>query len=413
MKAMMQTLPNVYVRGVGAITALGTNWQHSLSALANGDSAIATLSNFDATGFPCTVAAAIPDALFQTKTNRRLELALHAAYEAWSQAELHHIPPERIGIFIGSEAGRAPFSTVLNLTQAAGGGVQFNHAQFALQARPFAAQLDAANTSPAAVASLLAKIFQARGSVVTVSLACASSAAAIAEATRAIRLGECDIALCGGVGADVDPLMLAGFGKLGALSARGVSCPFDVRRDGFVVGEGAAMIVLATTQGNAQVEVVGEGRSLDAYHLTLPAPDGNGAIRAMQSAFKQAQLFYPLEKIDYIQAHGTSTPLNDAVEARALRKVLGSQLDDCHVSSVKGALGHWIAGAGALGFLCAHSAIADGIILPTAHLQQPDPHCALPHVMDAAITQRCDSAMVNAFAFGGANCCLILQRCAG
>ena len=349
--------------------------------------------------------------LFQTKNNRRLELALHAAHEAWLQAALPVTAPERIGIFIGSEAGRAPFSTVLNLTQAAGGGVQFDHSQFALQARPFAAQLDASNTSPAAVASLLAKVFQARGSVATISLACASSAAAIAEATRAIRLGECDVALCGGVGADVDPLMLAGFGKLGALSARGISCPFDVRRDGFVVGEGAAMLVLANTRGNAQVEIVGEGRSLDAYHLTSPDPEGYGAVRAMQNALKQAQLFSNLQKIDYVQAHGTSTPLNDAVEAKALRTVLGAQLDDCHVSSVKGALGHWIAGAGALGFLCAYSAIADGIILPTANLQQIDPDCALPHVMGRAITQHCDSAMVNAFAFGGANCCLVLQRC--
>jgi 3-oxoacyl-(acyl-carrier-protein) synthase len=411
MKAMMQTWPNVYVRGVGAITALGVDWSQSLSALAAGESAVTNVTNFDATDFPCTVAAAIPDSLFQTTSNRRLELALHAAREAWAQAALPATSPERIGIFIGSEAGRAPFSTVLNLTQAAGGGTEFNHAEFALQARPFVTDMDSGNTSPAAVASLLARIFQARSSVVTISLACASSATAIAEATRAIRLDECDVALCGGVGADVDPLMLAGFGKLGALSARGISCPFDVRRDGFVVGEGAAMVVLANTQGNAQIEIIGEGRSLDAYHLTSPDPEGVGAARAMQSALNQAQLFSNLQKIDYVQAHGTSTPLNDAVEAKALRKVLGSQLDSCYVSSVKGALGHWIAGAGALGFLCAYSAIADEIILPTANLQQVDPACALPHVMGMAITQRCNSAMVNAFAFGGANCCLILQRC--
>jgi 3-oxoacyl-[acyl-carrier-protein] synthase II len=408
---MMQSLPDVYVRGVGAITALGSNWRQSLSALATGDSAIATISNFDATDFPCTVAAAIPASLFQTKANRRLELAVQAAHEAWIQAALADTASERIGIFIGSEAGRPPFSTVLNLTQAAGGGAQFDHAQFALKARPFVSHLDAANTSPAAVASLLAELFQARGPVVTISLACASSAAAISEATRAIRLGECDVAVCGGVGADVDPLMLAGFGKLGALSARGISCPFDVQRDGFVVGEGAAMVVLANTRGNAQVAIVGEGRSLDAYHLTSPDPEGNGAIRAMRSALQQAQSLSNLQKIDYVQAHGTSTPLNDAVEAKALQKIFGAKLDNSHVSSVKGALGHWIAGAGALGFLCAHSAIADGIILPTANLQQVDSVCALPHVIGNAIKQHCDSAMVNAFAFGGANCCLVLQRC--
>lgn len=444
----------VYVRGVGAITALGRNWPDTQAALAQGRSAIAPVARFDVRGYPCTVAAAIED--FDDGGDRRLAFARAAAHEAWQAAGLpppnhtatdavlasapgchatssastgmldspaaasHSLPPpHRIGIFLGAESGRAPFSTLHALTRAAGGGLQFNHALFGEQARALAQQFDASITSPAAVTSTLAREFGALGPALTLSLACSSSASAILEAARAIRLGECDLALCGGVGADIDPLMLAGFGRLGALSGRGISCPFDVRRDGFVVGEGAAMLVLAKERGAATVELAGEGRSLDAYHLTAPEPQGAGAMQAMRAALAMAGA----QGVDYIQAHGTSTPLNDAIEAQALQQVFGAQLARARVSSVKGALGHWIAGAGALGFLCAYGALADGIVLPTANLSQPDSACDLPHVLPPASSeqaktpsdvprQACELALVNAFAFGGANCSLVLRRCA-
>jgi 3-oxoacyl-[acyl-carrier-protein] synthase II len=254
----------------------------------------------------------------------------------------------------------------------------------------------------------MAREFGALGPAETISLACSSSAVAIAEGTRAIRLGVCDVAICGGVGADVDPLMLVGFGRVGALSARGISCPFDVRRDGFVVGEGAAIAVLASERAAATVEVAGEGRTLDAYHLTAPDPEGNGAARSMNAALRAAG--FP--KVDYVQAHGTSTPLNDAVEALAIRRVLGKDLDRSYVSSIKGALGHWIAGAGALGFICAVQAVTDGTILPTAGLSEPDENCDLPHVMGRAISGSVEVALCNSFAFGGANCSLVVRRCA-
>ena len=405
--------PAVYVRGVGAITALGRNWLDTQAALAQGRSAIAPVTRFDVRGYPCTVAAAIED--FDDGGDRRLAFTRAAAREAWQAAGLQDLPPpHRIGIFLGAESGRAPFSTLHALTRAAGGGPQFNHALFGQQARVLAQQFDASITSPAAVTSTLAREFGALGPALTLSLACSSSASAILEAARAIRLGECDLALCGGVGADIDPLMLAGFGRLGALSERGISCPFDVRRDGFVVGEGAAMLVLSSERGAAKVELAGEGRSLDAYHLTAPDPQGAGAMQAMRAALAMAGA----QGVDYIQAHGTSTPLNDAIEAQALQQVFGAQLARAKVSSVKGALGHWIAGAGALGFLCAYGALADGIVLPTANLTQPDSACDLPHVLPPASSavspesSACELALVNAFAFGGANCSLVLRRCA-
>jgi 3-oxoacyl-[acyl-carrier-protein] synthase II len=203
--------------------------------------------------------------------------------------------------------------------------------------------------------------------------------------------------------------MLAGFGKLGALSARGSSCPFDVRRDGFVVGEGAAAVILAAARGSARVEVLGGGRSLDAYHLTAPDPQGLGAERAMRAALKEAAL----TQVDYVQAHGTSTPLNDAVEASVLQRVFGASADSKMplVSSVKGAVGHWIAGAGAIGLLCAVESIDTGLVLPTAGLQRPDPKCNLPHVIGHAQQHNIRAAMVNALAFGGANSSLVVGRC--
>ncbi|MES2299571.1 MAG: beta-ketoacyl-[acyl-carrier-protein] synthase family protein [Pseudomonadota bacterium] len=397
----------VYVRGVGALTALGGTWPESVAALAEGRSAIGPVRGFDVRNFPSTVAAAIDG--FAHSGDRRLALARVAAREAWVAAGLDTAAPpfERLGVFLGAESGRAPFETLLALTRAAGAGSSFDHRQFGVHARASAAHFDASLISPAAVTSVLAREYGAGGPALTISLACSSGASAIAEAARAISLGVCDFALCGGVGADIDPMMLAGFGKLGALSAHGVSRPFDVRRDGFVVGEGAAMAVLSSERGAACVELVGAGRSLDAHHLTAPDPDGEGAALSMRAALAAAGV----KRVDYVQAHGTSTPLNDAVEAQALRRVLGPCLDDAHVSSVKGALGHWIAGAGALGFLCAHEAIASGTVLPTANLADPDSACALPHVLGRALNKKVTTAMVNAFAFGGANCTLVLRCC--
>lgn len=402
------TAARVFVRGVGAVTALGATWPASFQELALGRSAIKPVRAFDVSGFPSTVAAEIDG--FDHSGDRRLALVRVAAREAWVASSIGDDPPagERIGVFLGAESGRAPFATLHALTRAAGGGARFDHAQFGAGAAPLAAQFDASNISPAAVTSALAREYGAGGPAVTISLACSSGASAIAEAARAIRLGVCDVAICGGVGADVDPMMLAGFGRIGALTARGISCPFDLRRDGFVVGEGAAMVVLARERGGASVELAGEGRSLDAHHLTAPDPEGDGAVRAMRTALKNAGE----TAVGYVQAHGTSTPLNDAVEALALRRVLGRHLDSAHVSSVKGALGHWIAGAGALGFLCAYGALEHGLMLPTANLHQPDPACALPHITGKALRKHVNVALVNAFAFGGANCSLVLRRCA-
>lgn len=405
----------VVVRGVGAITPLGDDWPASRAALMRGETAVAPVRRFDVTGFPSTVAAAIdrtwPD------EDRRRPLALAAAREAWAAAGWAWragAAPGRLGVFVGAESGRASFATLLGLARAAGGGARFDHAAFGGGARAFAAAIDASVLSPSAIAAALAGELGATGPVDTVCLACASGAAAIVEAVRALRAGECDVALCGGVGADVDPLMLAGFGLLGALSARGVSCPFDAGRDGFVVGEGAAMLVLTRGDDGAAhgdvVELAGVGRSLDGYHLTAPEPEGDGAARAMTAALRDAGV--DGGAVGYVQAHGTSTPLNDPAEIKALGRVLGS-LDRVRVSSVKGAVGHWVAGAGAIGVLCAIEAVGSGSIVPTAGLRTPDAACAADHVIGVGVHADVDVALANAFAFGGANACVVVRRAPG
>jgi len=397
----------VFIRGVGAYTPLGETWPVTAEALAAGAVAIAPVTGFDVTGFPCTVAAAMPGRW--ADEDRRQAFARRAADEAWRMASVA-VEPHRIGVFVGAESGRGRFETVLCLARAAGcsAGGAFDHARFGREARVLAERIDASVISPSSVASALAGELGAGGPVETVSLACASGGAAIVEAARAVRLGECDVALCGGVGADVDPLMLAGFGLLGALSARGVSRPFDAARDGFVVGEGAAMLVLASEPGDAACELAGIGRSLDAHHLTAPEPDGDGAARAMIAALRDAGL----DAVDYVQAHGTSTPLNDAVEIAALRRALGDRFDRAYVGSVKGAVGHWVAGAGALGALCAWEAVAHGTVLPTAGLDVVDPACAARHVVGHAVRGEVRAALANAFAFGGANASIAIRRAA-
>jgi 3-oxoacyl-[acyl-carrier-protein] synthase II len=392
----------VFVNGVGAFTALGSTWPQTRTALSGGRCAVRPVRAFDATGFHGSHAAAI-DSVPLDGRDRRLPFALAAAREAWNAAD-PKAAPTRIGVFVGTETGRPGLDSLVPLARTATRDDTVDAALLVEAAQASASEFDPRQVSPAAVAWRIAGEIGACGPCATVSLACASGAAAIIEAVRALRAGECDVALCGGVGADVDPLMLAAFGLLGALSPSGISRPFDRRRDGFVLGEGAAMAVLSHRP--AAVELTGVGRTLDAHHITAPHPQGDGAIRAMRLALADAGR----QSVDVIQAHGTSTLLNDAVEASALRAVFGERLGAARVSSVKGALGHTIAAAGAIGFVAAVEAVATGTVLPTAGLEEPDGDCALPHVVGRGTTLPVDAALVNSFAFGGANCSVVLEK---
>lgn len=385
----------VWIHGWGATTPLGPTWASSWPRLCAGDSAVGPIGHFDVTGFPCTVGAPVLSHL--DAEDRRLPLMAAALADLEACAGLPVGGPST-GVFVGAESGRGRFHTLVEVARAAGGGKAFDHAAFAAGAGPLAPRLSPALLSPAAVAAALARAIGATGPTATLSLACASGLAAVIEAARAIAQGECDEALAGGVGADVDPLMMAGFGKLGALSARGRSRPFDAQRDGFVVGEGAALLWLSSRPGPLRLE--GCARTVDGHHLTMPDPAGEGAERAMRRALEQADR----RAVDHVQAHGTSTPLNDAVEAAALLRVLGDGAG--WVSAVKGALGHWIAGAGAVGLCAAAEALRDGRAPPIAGLLHPD--VPLPLVLGAAQVGPLRSALINAFAFGGANASVVI-----
>jgi 3-oxoacyl-[acyl-carrier-protein] synthase II len=394
-----------FVRGVGAVSALGGDWPSTAAALAEGASGIAPVARFDATGMPCNVAS-IVDERFVDRSDgdvgdRRVQLARRAVAEAWQAARLD-VAPSRIGVFVGAESGLSCWGAAWDLSRAY--GPQRDRARFAAQPAAAIVWADPRRTAVPAVAWAIARDVGAAGPCRTLALACASGAAAIVDAVRALRAGDCDAAVCAGVGADVDPLMLAAFGRLGALSARGRSTPFDAGRDGFVLGEGAAAIVLAIDRGDARAEVCGVARTLDGGSLTAPDADGRGARRAIAGAVADAGG----RSIGYVAAHGTATQVGDAAETAALHGVLGDDLGGARVGAVKSALGHWIAGAGTLGAACAWHAVATGTLLPTIGIDRVGDDCGLPHVLDRAERATIDAALVDAFGFGGTNACLVI-----
>jgi 3-oxoacyl-[acyl-carrier-protein] synthase II len=385
----------VWIRSVGVVSALGDDWPTTATALARGACGIAPIERFDATGMPCTVASVVPR---PCDGDRRIQLARIAMREAWPRGGAGGT----IGVFVGAESGLGSWQAVWELARA---GATHDRRAFAAQRDAAVTWADPERTSAPAVAWAIAREVGATGPCRTVALACASGIAALIEASRALAAGACDTAVCVGVGADVDPLVAAAFGRLGALSTRGRSSPFDVARDGFVLGEGAAAIVLSVERGDATVALAGGARTFDGGSLTAPDPHADGARRALAAALADAGT----ADIGYVAAHGTSTPAGDAAEAAALRAVLG---DRARVGAVKGALGHWIAGAGTLGAVCAWHAIARGELLPTVGVDRVADDCALPHVLGEAVRARVDAAAACAFGFGGANACVVMRRAA-
>jgi len=412
----------VYVRGVGAFTPLAPTWPATAAQLAAGACAIREITAFDATGFPCRHAAAIDQAF--PDEDRRLPYARAAAREAWAHASLA-VAPARLGVFVGAESGRGRWETVLGLARAARGaggsfespgfagarsnaqrcGGSFDHARFAREARPFAERIDASVLSPSAVAVALARELGAHGPVETVSLACASGSAAIVEAARAIRLGEIDAALCGGVGADVDPLMLAGFGLLGILSPRGVSCPFDAHRDGFVVGEGAAMLVLEPLERARRRGAPVYACLVGSRMCAVDAPRYDWPSRALEAAPAIASLADG-QPIDLVCGAANSTHNLDGCELElfaALPATRGATL-----TSIKGAVGEFGA-AGALTTAAACLALRDQMVPPLCHLETPAEtslHLAARQAEPAELRR----ALVCGTARGGAVTALLLER---
>jgi 3-oxoacyl-[acyl-carrier-protein] synthase II len=387
----------IVVTGMGAVSSIGHDLPSTWSALLAGANGIRTIRRFDPTGFQVTFAAEVD--LSGAGPDPKGSLAMRAASEALRSSGLEGGP--RVGVFMGSEADRPPLPLVaLRMHQGR---------------TPTPEEMAA--SAPWAPTAKLAHRLGATGFRNTVSTACTSSAQAIGEAMLRIRRGELDAALAGGVDVLVDPLMVTGFAILGALSTRnhdpGAACrPFDVDRDGFVLADGAAMLTLeslahAKARGAPiQGELLGYGCSLNAWRITDAPPDGRGAALAMRAALEDARL--PASAIDYVNAHGTSTPQNDVSEARALQTVLGEHVDHAWVSSTKSMTGHTVAACGALELLFCLLAVRDDVAPPTRNLDNPDPDCALRHVAHHAVRTPVRVALSNAFGFGGNNASILV-----
>lgn len=400
-------MSRVVITGVGMTTPLGSTVEATWSGITEGRSAIGPITRFDPTGYPVRFAAEAADpgplldttAWPQVPADALIDLKGRLAYVAVTEALAQSgiaLRGDRIGVCIGSEASRPPLSLV---------------ADRLLHNRPPPAT-ELARMSPDAPTRMIAAMLGATGPLSTISTACTSSSQAVGEGMLQIRRGRVDAMIVGGVDVLVDPIMVTGFSKLGALSTRNeapaaASRPFDIDRDGFVLGEGAGFLVLES-EAHAQARgadilgvLSGFGCSCNAYRITDSPPDGRGAAQSMGAALSDASL--AAADIHYINAHGTSTQQNDASETRGIRRALGSAIDQVPVSSTKSAMGHLVAACGAVETILCLQAIREGVLPPTLNLDRPDPSCALFHVPLQARTATIRHAMTNAFGFGGSN----------
>lgn len=391
----------VAVTGIGMITPLGRDVRSTWSALVEGTSGIGPIRRFDATGFPVTFAAEVElqGATDADEGQLKLDLAAVALEEALAMSG--DLPHARIGVCVGSEAARPSLGVIGR--------------RYRLSEVPAAAEL--ARAAPQAPAAFVHARLGVPGPVTTISTACTSSSQAVGEGVLRIRRGEVDAMVVGGVDLLVNPVMVTGFSLLGALSTRNedpqsASRPFDRGRDGFVLGEGAGFLVLeewnSAVGRGAEVlgEVRGYGCSCNAYRITDSPPDGRGAAQAMALAVADARL--NLEDIGYVNAHGTSTPMNDVSESRGVRKVFGDHR--VPVSSTKSSMGHLVAACGAVEAIVALLAVRNGVLPPTINLDAPDPECVVDHVPHQAREARIEHALTNAFGFGGSNGSLVMSR---
>lgn len=408
----------VVITGLGAITPLGHTAAQTWENLLNGQSGIDRITLFDDRNLPVHMAGEVKDfnpRLYLTaKETRRMarasQFAVAAAVQAVEDAGLPYpfrgSLAERSGVYLGSAMG--------NWDKAEQGVVEYIK-NGALKVSPFYLLATLPNLST----FHLCVRFNAQGYTNTVSTACSAGAVAIAEAAEVIRRGRCDVMIAGGSEANINEITLAGFVSMRALSTQNSdpqrACrPFDAQRDGFILSEGCALFVLerldhAQARGaRIYAEILGSAHTSDTYHVAIPDPASSGATRAMQWALEDAGLAG--DQIDYINAHGPSTPMGDAAETNAIKTVFGERAYNIPVSSTKSMLGHTFSAAGAIEALVCLESIQTGMIHPTINYEAPDPACDLDYVPNQARSQRVDIAMSNSFGLGGQNTCLILGR---
>jgi 3-oxoacyl-[acyl-carrier-protein] synthase II len=425
----------VVVTGMGLATPVGLDVESSWESLREGRGGVGPVTRFDAGSFATRIAAELKgfalsrdlglDASRWERHGRNTKIALAVAAQALKHSGLFdgkEIDRTRFGVYLGSGEGQADFPRFVDLVRRSMKGGQVDTRRFTGQGIELLDPLLESEQEPGTPAGHLAAAFGARGPNLSCLTACSASAQAIGEATELIRDGTADVMLAGGVHSMVHPFGLTGFILLTAMSTRNdapdhASRPFDRDRDGFVLGEGGGMLVLeslehATARGAViHGEVAGQASTADAFRLTDCHDQGRGAVASMQLALEDAGL--NPEEVDYINAHGTSTKVNDSIETLALKLALGDHAFRLPVSSTKSMTGHLIAAGGAVEAIACLLAIRDGVVPPTVNLDQPDDDCDLDYVPHAARDLAINVAMSNSFGFGGQNTTLVLRRFAG
>jgi len=406
----------VVVTGVGLVSALGVGTEQTWSNLLAGKSGIGPITHFDTTGFSTKFAAEVkgfdPLQFVEKKELKKMGLfiqfALAAAQFALEQSGLKILPEfaDRVGVYIGSGIGGFDVIEREHSALLEGGPRRIS---------PF--------FIPASIVNLASGFVSirsgAKGPNSATCTACSSSAHAIGDSFRLIARCEADVMICGGTEAAITPMGVGGFAAMRALSTRNdapekASRPFDLERDGFVVGEGAGIVILEelgfADRRNAPIlaEIVGYGMSGDAHHITAPAEDGSGATRVMLKTLADAKVLP--EQVEYINAHGTSTPQGDRIETLAIKQAFGEHANKLAVSSTKSMTGHLLGGAGGLEAGILALALRDQVIPPTINYEHPDPECDLDYVSWRARKAELEYALSNSFGFGGTNAALLFKR---
>lgn len=419
----------VAITGMGAVSPLGLDVNSTWSKLMAGASGIAEIQQFDASGFPTHIAAEVkqftPSAAIKGKHTRYAMpftyFALEAAQQAFDDAGIYpnHQNSSRWGVVAGSGMMTADYDYLLRFQQTCSPGGETDWGQLEANNREFYQLVDFGKTCSNSGLSLLIQQFGITGYATSVHTACASGGQALGLAMQVIRRGDADYMLAGGFDSMINPLGLSSFCLLGALSTYNdtpstASRPFDATRNGFVLGEGAAFLILedwdkAKARGaRIYAELAGEGNSLSSYRITDSHPNGDGAIQAIQRALADAGL--QASDVDYINAHGTSTKMNDLSETNAIKTVFADQLHRLPASSTKSQTGHLIAAAGALEAVLSVKAIEHACIPKTANLTQADPECDLDYVVDGPREKSLGVVLSNSFGFGGSNSCLLFKH---
>jgi len=408
-------LRRVVITGLGVVSPIGIGKNEYWQALRSGKNGVARITHFDADIYPVKIAAEVKDFKaddwMDHKEARRTDRVIHFTMAAGELAvrdsalDISKLDKERFGVFLGSAEGGI-FTSYENIRTLIEKGPN--------RVSPFFIPMMISNMP----AAYLAIRYGAKGPNICVVTACATATHTMIEAFNTIKRDEADIILAGGAESAISPLGVAGFAAIKALSTRNdepekASRPFDLDRDGFILGEGAGVLVLEELEHakarNARIyaEISGYGSTCDAYHITAPDPEGSGAARAMRQAIDRSG--WQIEEVDLINAHGTSTPLNDKMEARAIRSLFGAATDKVLVNSTKSMIGHGLGAAGALETIAAIQSIIEGFVHPTLNLETQDPDCEIHVVGKEGVEHEVHRVLINNFGFGGHNGVLAIQ----